>query len=199
MLDFCLSIRPKRICFDICSGCNSCYVGVLMQSACAFSLQVFYLTSLLFFDTIPGNTFDIRKICQFIWWLWFDINSVIRANTTKNVNKKYWKGSLKCDRLSCLLNMHKYAIASNHCVSKVTVYMYCKHMHWVKFNNFLLLYIKFMICTNGLTLFAIAFLQCVWSYIYAYMYEKCTLQNTRVYFVLQQATFIAKQTTSEWL
>ena len=50
VLDVCLSIRPKRICFDIGSGCNSCDVGVLMQSACAFSLQV-YILSALFLST----------------------------------------------------------------------------------------------------------------------------------------------------
>ena len=48
VLDFCLSIRPKRICFDISSGCNSCDVGVLMQSACAFSLQVYILPACYF-------------------------------------------------------------------------------------------------------------------------------------------------------
>ena len=40
--------RPKRICFDISSGCNSCDVGVLMQSACAFSLQVYILPACYF-------------------------------------------------------------------------------------------------------------------------------------------------------
>ena len=48
VLDFCLSIRPKRICFDISSGCNSCDVGMLMQSACAFSLQVYILPACYF-------------------------------------------------------------------------------------------------------------------------------------------------------
>ena len=48
VLDFCLSKRPKRICFDISIGCNSCDVGVLMQSAYAFSLQVYILPACYF-------------------------------------------------------------------------------------------------------------------------------------------------------
>ena len=64
VLDFCLSIRPKRICFDISSGCNSCNVGVLMQSACAFSLQVYITYHPVIFQY--NIRYDIRKVCQFI-------------------------------------------------------------------------------------------------------------------------------------